>query len=94
MSIDCSGFDQNIVYLNFAQEGTPDQDDERCEVQQQFNTPLLSETRKYYVSVNRFSIPTHTVFMNDHIESAIVLTNWDIGLGVPLPYCITHRIEN
>ena len=67
MSIEVSGFDQNIVYLNFAMDGSPDQDDERCEVEQQFTSPLLSEIRKYLVSVTRFSIPSHTVHMNDHI---------------------------
>ena len=91
MSIDCSGFDQNIVYLNFSLDGSPDQDDERCEVQQQFQTPLLSETRKYWVSVNRFSIPCASVKMNEHIQSAIMLTTWDQALGRVMPYCAYRR---
>ena len=76
MSIDLSSFDQNIVYLNFELEGSPDTDQERCEVERKFTTPLLSSIDKYMCSVSRFTVPTHTVFMNDHIDVAAFLTTW------------------
>ena len=80
MSFPCDGFDQNILYLNFEKEGPPDSDQERCEVMRNFHTPLLSELRKYVVSIARFSIPIHTCYMNDRVESAITLCTYD-GLG-------------
>ncbi len=82
MSVECSGPETNIVYLNFEKEGPPDNDQERCEVMRNFTTPLLSEVSKYLCSIARFSIPLHTCYMNDRIESAITLCTFD---GLPDP---------
>ena len=78
MSIEVSSFDQNIVYLNFEMDGDADTDQQRCEVERKFvSSPLLSSIDKYVCSVSRFTIPTHTVYMNDHVDAAAYLTTWD-----------------
>lgn len=97
MSIECGGFNHNIIYCNFSQEGQPDEDNVKCEVERTFNTPLVSKLSKYLVSVSRFSCPLHTVNMNDHIESAIVITTFgseDAIGGRVVPACVKSQLAH
>ena len=58
MSVECSGYDQNLIFVNFELEGKPDAEDTKCEVERKFTSPLISDLTKYMCSVARFSIPT------------------------------------
>jgi hypothetical protein len=77
MSIDVSGFDTNITYLNLEQIGFADTDKTPCIAKIEYPSPLLGRVDGYVCSVNRFCIPTHTLTMNDQISSAIILYTMD-----------------
>ena len=88
MSLELSGSDQNVIYVNFEREAEPDRDDTRCEVERRFTSPLLSDLSKYLVSVTRFSIPCQTCFLNSEIRNALMVTTWDPKAGRPSPACL------
>ena len=73
MSVDVSGFDTNITYLNLHKIGLADREDTPCIAKINYPSPLLGRVDGYLATVNRFVIPTHTLYMNDHVKSAIIL---------------------
>lgn len=77
MSIDVSGFDTNITYLNLQQIGLADRDDTPCIAKIDYPSPLLGRIDGYVCTVNRFCIPTHTLALNDRMKSAIILYTLD-----------------
>ena len=80
-TVDVSGFDTNITYLNLQQIGLADTENTPCIAKIEYPSPLIGRVDGYMASVNRFSIPTHTLFMNDRVKSAIVLyTNDNVVL--------------
>ena len=58
MSVECSSYDQNLIYVNFEMEAPPDVENTKCEVERKFTSPLVGDLTKYMLSVTRFSIPT------------------------------------
>ena len=44
-------------------------------------------------SVSRFTVPTHTVFMNDHIDVAAFLTTWSPGVSRAAPALVVFKQE-
>jgi hypothetical protein len=77
MSIDVSGFDTNITYLNLHQIGLADREDTPCIANVDYPSPLLGRIDGYVCTVNRFVIPTHTLYLNDRMKSAIILYTFD-----------------
>jgi hypothetical protein len=97
MSIDVSGFDTNITYLNLHQIGLADREDTPCIAKVDYPSPLLGRIDGYVCTVNRFVIPTHTLFLNDRVKTAIVLYTFDEELwkdtgGQYAPGDAEHRI--
>ena len=88
MSVECSGYDQNLIYVNFEVDSPPDADNTRCECERSFSSALLSDLSKYMVSVNRFSVPLHTCYMNSEIRNALMITTFDPMIGRPMPACL------
>jgi hypothetical protein len=77
MSVDVSGYDTNITYLNVHRIGLADREDTPCIAKIDYPSPLLGRIDGYICTVNRFVIPTHTLMMNDHVKSAIMLYTFD-----------------
>jgi hypothetical protein len=73
MSIDVTSYDSNITYLNLHQIGVADREDTPCIANIDYPSPLLGRIDGYVCTVNRFVIPTHTLFLNDRMKTAIVL---------------------
>ena len=62
MSIDISGEDKAILYVNLHKFGGEDiNDDVEASIDVSYNIPLMKEARKWIVNLERWSLPLHTI---------------------------------